>query len=57
MLWRHASKLISRNIAENLTRSIYPEPWIDQRGRLKGNVLPLIDLLRCKTSPAKMLQL
>jgi len=57
MSWQHARKLISRNIAANLARSIYPEPWIDRHGRLKGNMLALMDLLRGKASPARILQL
>jgi len=57
MSWQHARKLISRNIAANLARSLYPEPWIDRHGRLKGNLLALMDLLRGKASPARILQL
>lgn len=57
MSWQHARKLISRNIAANLARSFYPEPWIDRHGRLKGNLLALMDLLRGKASPARILQL
>ena len=57
MSWQHARKLISKNIAANLARSIYPEPWIDRHGRLKGNLLAIIDLLRGKASPARILQL
>ncbi len=55
--WRHARKQMSRNIAANLVRSIYPEPWVDRRGRLKGNLLGLLDLLRGRASPARILQL
>jgi succinoglycan biosynthesis transport protein ExoP len=57
MSWQHARKLISKNIAANLARSLYPEPWIDRHGRLKGNLLAIIDLLRGKASPARILQL
>jgi hypothetical protein len=57
MSWQHARKLMSRNIVANLVRSIHPEPWIDRRGRLKGNLLALLDLLRGKASPARILQL
>ena len=57
MSWQHARKLISRNIAANLARSFYPEPWIDRHGRLKGNLLALMDLLRGRASPARILQL
>jgi hypothetical protein len=57
MSWRHARKLMSRNIAANLARSIYPEPWIDRAGRLKGNMIALMDVLKGKASPMKILQL
>ena len=54
---RHARWLMSRNIAANLARSASPEPWVDRYGRLKGNVLALLDLFRGKASPARILQL
>jgi hypothetical protein len=57
MSWRHANKLIWRNIAANLVRSFWPEPWIDRRGRLKGNILALVDMLVGRISPGRILQL
>jgi GT2 family glycosyltransferase len=54
---RFARKIMWRNIAANLARSFYPEPWIDRRGRLKGNVLALIDYLRGRISPDRILRL
>src|SRR5258708_31843820 len=36
---------MSRNFAKNLVRSLKPEPYVDRRGRLRGNVLGLIDAL------------
>lgn len=57
MSGRHAAKLISRNIAANMMRSIFPEAWVDRRGRLKGNLLALIDIMRGRISPGRILQL
>jgi hypothetical protein len=57
MSWQHARKQISKNVAANLARSIYPEPWIDRHGRLKGNLLAFMDLVLGKASPARILQL
>ena len=57
MSWRHASKLMWRNIAANVARSFFPEPWVDRKGRLKGNVLALIDIARGRSSPGRILQL
>jgi GT2 family glycosyltransferase len=57
MSWRHANKLMWRNIAANIARSFFPEPWIDRRGRLRGNMLALVDIVRGRSSPARILQL
>jgi hypothetical protein len=57
MSWRHAAKLMWRNIAANLARSLVPEPWIDRKGRLKGNILALVDIARGRISPDRILEL
>ena len=57
MTWRHAVKLIWRNLAANLLRSVYPEPWIDRKGRLKGNCLAIVDIAIGRISPGRILQL
>jgi hypothetical protein len=54
---QYANKIMWRNIAANLARSLYPEPWIDRRGRLKGNLLALVDVMRGRISPGRILQL
>jgi hypothetical protein len=54
---KHARTIISRNVGANLIRSLYPERWIDRRGRLKGNVLAVIDLAVGRLSPDRILQL
>jgi len=51
-----AVNLMWRNLAANLLRSFYPEPWIDRKGRLKGNFLALIDLLIGRLTPRRILQ-
>jgi GT2 family glycosyltransferase len=53
----HGRKIMLRNIAANLARSLFPEPWVDRRGRLKGNLLALVDRIRGKQSPKRILQL
>ena len=55
-LW-YANRLMWRNMAANLARSLYSEPWIDRRGRLKGNLLALVDIVTGKLSPGRILQL
>jgi GT2 family glycosyltransferase len=57
MSWKHARMLMGRNLLANLARSFYPEPWVDRKGRLKGNMLALIDLIVGRISPRRILQL
>jgi glycosyltransferase involved in cell wall biosynthesis len=52
-----AAPLIWRNILANLGKSLWPEPWIDRRGRLKGNCLALRDLLTGRIAPQRILEL
>jgi hypothetical protein len=49
--------LMWRNLVANFARSIYPEPWIDRRGRLKGNLLALKDLVVGDLSPGRIVNL
>jgi GT2 family glycosyltransferase len=55
MSWTFAAPLIWRNILANLGKSLWPEPWIDRRGRLKGNCLALRDLLTGRIAPQRIL--
>jgi hypothetical protein len=41
----------------NLVRSVWPEPYIDRRGRLRGNILALRDLVRGGMIPERILEL
>ncbi|WP_212524290.1 family 2 glycosyl transferase [Actibacterium sp. MT2.3-13A] len=52
-----ALRMILRNLAANLLRSPRPEPWVDRRGRLRGNLLALADLLRGRLAPNRVLRL
>lgn len=42
----YAVRQISRNVAKNSFRALYPEPWVDRRGRLLGNLIGAMDVLR-----------
>jgi hypothetical protein len=57
MSWRHAGRLMGRNLAANSLRCIFPEPWIDRKGRLKGNFLALLDMALGRISPLRILKL
>jgi GT2 family glycosyltransferase len=52
-----AMEHLTRNMAMNLVRSIWPEPYIDRRGRLRGNILALRDLARGGMIPERILEL
>lgn len=47
-------KLLLQNVASNALRSLKPEPHIDRRGRLAGNLLALIDLIRGQIDPRRV---
>jgi glycosyltransferase involved in cell wall biosynthesis len=52
-----ALELVFRNLAANLLRSVRPEPYIDRRGRLRGNMLALLHVLRGHIEPEYVLKL
>lgn len=51
--WRQ----LLRNLAANLVRSIAPEPDVDRRGRLAGNLLAISDLVRGRLDPRRIMSL
>jgi hypothetical protein len=52
-----AARLLAKNLAANVWRSIIPEADVDRRGRLVGNILALGDLMTGRLHPTKILQL
>ncbi len=48
---------IGRNLARNVTRAVRPEPHVDRRGRLHGNLVALGDLCRGQLRPERILDL
>lgn len=59
-LWRKGTmtgramlRQMARNMAANLARAARPEPFIDRRGRLRGNALALVDLARGVCRPER----
>jgi GT2 family glycosyltransferase len=48
---------IARNMAMNVARAGWPEPYVDRRGRLRGNLLALRDLLTGRMAPERVLEL
>lgn len=53
----YLAKLASKNVVINALRSFWPEPYVDRRGRLRGNLIALADLLRGRIAPDRILGL
>lgn len=53
MTFGQAIRQISRNILINVARSAKPEPFIDRRGRLRGNLRGFADILRGHLEPER----
>ena len=47
----HATAQIGRNLVANLFKTWRPEPWVDRKGRLKGNIMAFHDLLKGRLAP------
>ncbi len=41
----------------NMVRALWPEPYVDRRGRLLGNVVALRDLVTGRMDPTRILEL
>lgn len=52
-----AHRQIFRNMTANLVRSFWPEPWVDRRGRLAGNLIAIGDAFQGKVDPQRILSL
>ena len=52
-----ALSLIVRNLLANGVRSFLPEPWVDRRGRLRGNLLALGHVLTGRVKPEYILEI
>ena len=54
---RVALNHVLRNVGSNVVRSFAPEPWIDRRGRLGGNLIGLWDFVRGRLTPERAAKL
>jgi len=52
-----ALPLMLRNIAANLAKSLWPEPYVDRRGRLKGNALAMLHVAMGRIEPEYVLKI
>ena len=55
--YRRAIAHIARNMAKNIVKWPRPEPYVDRRGRLQGNLMALYDLLQGRMVPERILKL
>jgi GT2 family glycosyltransferase len=53
----HLARLVTKNLLSNTVRSLRPEPYVDRRGRLLGNMVALADLVRGRIAPERILKL
>ncbi len=54
---RQARWMVVRNVFANVVRSLAPEPFVDRRGRLAGNLLALRHLAEGQCRPQRLLDL
>jgi len=52
-----AARSVGRNMTANLLRSAWSEPWTDRRGRLRGNMRAVADMVQGRLSPERILEL
>ena len=57
MTFLRAARFVLRALAANLIKSCRRHTWCDYRGRLRGNILALADLLMKRCHPGRILQL
>ena len=50
----YALRLISKNVLANVFRTLQPEPWVDRKGRLRGNLTAFADLLTYRLNPNRI---
>lgn len=50
-------ELMARNLMANAVKSFWPEPYVDRRGRLRGNLIAALHLLRGRVQPEYVLKL
>ncbi|GEO86878.1 MULTISPECIES: glycosyltransferase family 2 protein [Alphaproteobacteria] len=54
MTVRHAGLQMARNVAANAAKVWRPEPWVDRKGRLRGNLRAFADLLFRRLAPGNI---
>lgn len=52
---RKALRLMAGNVAANILGSLREQEFVDRRGRLKGNGIALVDLMKARLDPQRIL--
>ncbi|MBZ9677691.1 glycosyltransferase family 2 protein [Mesorhizobium sp. ES1-1] len=52
-----ALRLVGKNLLANLARSLWPESYVDRRGRLRGNLLAISHVVRGRVEPEYILEI
>ncbi|HEY0785618.1 MAG TPA: glycosyltransferase [Acidobacteriaceae bacterium] len=55
--WSHALPNIWLRVLKNVVKSLAPEPYVDRRGRLRGNLIACRELVTGKLCPLRALDL
>jgi GT2 family glycosyltransferase len=55
--WFRAGCSVARNFVANAFKSLWPEAYIDRRGRLLGNLTAVLDGLRGRMHPSRILSM
>ena len=51
------ARIAGKNLVSNAVRSFHPEPFVDRRGRRRGNLKAFGDLVRGRLAPERMLEI
>jgi len=54
---REAARLLMRPLLKNMIKAFWPEPYIDRRGRVRGNFLGITYMLSGRVDPSMILKL
>jgi GT2 family glycosyltransferase len=49
-----ALRMMGRNLLANHIRALRPEPWVDRAGRVRGNWIGLMDIMRGRLTPERI---
>ncbi|MFN9506076.1 MAG: glycosyltransferase family 2 protein [Rubrivivax sp.] len=54
MSMSYARRLILKNVAANHLKALRPEPWVDRIGRVRGNWIGFMDVIKGRVTPERI---